>query len=148
MKCVRFYFGEESIANAYWVALRLIECVGPWEEAWLWLNKPDTWKRQGLHLFNRLRQSYGEIGLIEESPVQQFYGYEEADLCSFVVAAVMNEWSFYLFTSHDYGRLFVSQSSGAEVWVSNDVDMQPLATALESHGISLAIDSNSFQTKA
>src|SRR5213075_2156110 len=61
----RFYFGSSSLADTYWVALRLIECVGPWEDAWLWLDNPDTWKRQGLHLYNKLRQSYGELRLIK-----------------------------------------------------------------------------------
>src|SRR5690349_13329783 len=78
MRCARFYFGDQSVANAYWIALRLLECIGSWEDAWLWLNKPDTWNRQGLHLYTRLRQSYGELRTVQEAPVQQFHGYEDA----------------------------------------------------------------------
>lgn len=137
MKGGRFYFGAESVANVYWVVFRLVESVGPWEDAWLWLESPDTWKRQGLHLFNRLRQSYGELRTIKEAPVHQFHGYEEADLCSFMTVALLNEWSLYLVTSHDYGRLFVSQSSGAEVWIRDEAELRKLTESLSSHGITL-----------
>lgn len=142
MRGGRFYFGAESIGNLYWVVLRLLECVGPWEDAWLWLDNTDTWKRQGLHLYNRLRQSYGDLRMIQEAPVHQFHGYEEADLCSFIAVAVINEWSMYVITSHDYGRLFVSQSSGAEVWVhqENQSRLLTLAATLQEHGIDLAVE--------
>jgi hypothetical protein len=35
MTGARFYFGSEALANVYWLALKLINSVGPWEEAWL-----------------------------------------------------------------------------------------------------------------
>lgn len=140
LKRGRFSFGSESLANVYWVVFCLVECVGPWEDAWLWLDNPDTWKRQGLHLYNRLRQSYGDLRMVQEAPVHQFHGYEEADLCSFMTVAVINEWSMYLVTSHDYGRLFVSQSSGAEVWLRHENDLRSLSTKLQTHGISLDIN--------
>lgn len=141
MKAGRFYFGSESLANVYWVVNRLVECVGPWEDAWLWLDNPDTWKRQGLHLYTRLRHSYGDYRIVQEAPVHQFHGYEEADLGSFMAVAVINEWAMYLVTSHDYGRLFVSQSSGAQVWMHDGNALDKLATNLQAHGIDLTIDS-------
>jgi hypothetical protein len=107
MTCGLFYFGDESLVNAFWIALRLIESVGPWNEAWLWLHQPDTAKRNGLHLYDRLRLSYGERRLVGEAPVHQFQGYEQADVCSVLTAALLNEWSLYVITSHDYGRLYV-----------------------------------------
>src|SRR5262245_41123451 len=87
MKCARFYVGAESFTKLYWVGFRLMECLGPWEEAWLWLEDPDTWNRQGLHLYTKLRQSYGDSRLVTEAPVHQFYGFEAADLRSFMTVA-------------------------------------------------------------
>ena len=141
MKCGLFYFGDEVLANAFWIALRLIEGVGPWEEAWLWLHKPDTYKRYGLHLYNRLRLSYGEHRLIDDAPVHHFHGYEHADLCSFLAVALLNEWSFYLVTSQDYGRLYVSQSSGAELWVHEPEALERLGAELQAHNITMSVRS-------
>ena len=139
MKCGLFYFGDETVPNTFWIARRLVESLGHWEEACLWLNQPDTWKRNGFHLYNRLRQSYGDYRLVTEAPVHQFYGYEQADLCSFVAVALINEWSFYLFSSHDYGRLFVSQSSGAQLWVGESEDLAELIADLKSHRIAMSV---------
>ena len=132
-----FYFGDECLANAYWVALRLIEVLGPWEDAWLWLNKPDTSKRYGLHMYQRLRQSYEDFRLIEEAPVHWFRGYEHADLCTFLTVALLSEWSLYLLTFEGYGQVFVSQSSGAEVWVRGQRQLDALAASLKSHRIEM-----------
>ena len=130
-----FYVGAECLGNAYWTALRLVECVGPWEDAWLWVDGPDTWKRQGLHLFTRLRMSYSDHQIIQEAPVHRFAGFEAADLTSFVTVLLLNEWSFFLVTSHDYGRVRVSQSSGVEVWVRDDTILQSVGESLAEHGI-------------
>jgi hypothetical protein len=69
MQSARFYAGAQPIANVYWVAAVLLEVLNDWEDAWLCLEDADTWKRQGLHLFNRLRLSYGETRLVRETPV-------------------------------------------------------------------------------
>src|SRR5690242_4044391 len=79
MRSGLFYFGDQYLTNTFWVALRLIETVGPWEDAYLWLHNPDTSKRDGLHLAYRLRQSYGELRALQEAPVHQFHGYERPD---------------------------------------------------------------------
>jgi hypothetical protein len=49
----------------------------------------------------------------------------------------LSKWSFYVVTSHDYGRLFVSQSSGAEVWVREESTLRDLDIALRAHAIEL-----------
>jgi hypothetical protein len=136
-KRVRFYIGSEPFTKLNGVVFRLLECLGPWEEAWLWLEEPTTWNRPGLHLYTRLRQSYGELRLVTESPVHQFYGFEHIDLCSFVTVALMNEWSFALVTSHDYARLFVSRSSGGEIWFSGEERLQAIEANLTAIGIGL-----------
>jgi hypothetical protein len=78
--------------------------------------------------------------LIPEAPVQQFHGFEQADLASFMAVALMNEWAFSLITSHDYGRLFVSQSLEIEMWVRSEEQLRTLETSLKSHGIDVVLD--------
>lgn len=126
MQSERVHLGAESYQRVYELAMRLVEVLGPWEEAWLWLREVDTWNRQGLHLYTRVRESYGERSLITEKPVQQFYGFESADLCTFVSVALLNEWSFFVGTSHDYGRVFVSRSAGAELWFRDGATLNGL----------------------
>lgn len=141
MKCVRFYVGSESFRRLFWVVFRLLESLGAWEDAWLWLDERDTWNRQGLHLYTRLRQSYGDLRLLSEAPVHQFHGFEANDLCSFMAVALLNEWAFAVVTSHDYGRLFVSRSSGVEIWLQDDDLLHALKASLTGGGIAVDGDS-------
>jgi hypothetical protein len=141
-----FYFGDECLANAVWVSLRPLEVLGPWDDAWLWLHKPDTSKTLGLHMYDRIRQSYGDSRYVEECPVHQFRGYEHADLCTVLTVALINEWSLHLLTAQDYARVFISQSSGAEVWVRDKGQLDRLESQLRSHGIQMS--RNEFQFEA
>ena len=89
------------------------------------------------NLYQRLRQSYEDFRLIEEAPVHWFRGYEHADLCTFLTVALLSEWSLYLLTFEGYGQVFVSQSSGAEVWVRGQRQLDALAASLKSHRIEM-----------
>jgi hypothetical protein len=81
--------------------------------------------------------------LVQEAPVHYFSGYEEADLTSFVAVGLLNEWTMHLHTSHDYGRVSVSQNSGAEIWVQNASDLEPLTEDLRLHNLDLIVIKNS-----
>lgn len=77
----------------------------------VWFDNWSVWPSgQRMHIFDRLRRSYGEIRRIADVPVQLFEKSEIEDAISFVTIAVFFLWDCYvvgpdqdrlLFFSHD-----------------------------------------------
>lgn len=90
----------------------------------VWFNDWAVWPSgQRMHIFDRLRLSYGETRQIIDAPAQLFRREELEDAISFVVIAVLFLWDCYvlcpnpnrfLFFSHDeYGMAGGASSSEA-----------------------------------
>ena len=60
------------------------------------------------HLYYRLRQSYGDYRLLEETPGHLFLKHESEDLASFLQLAILNGWGRYLLAEADYVNVFFS----------------------------------------
>lgn len=122
---------ELPISRLVPLADLLTQAVGPWESALLWITEWDVWtSSRNLHLFYRLRQSYGEMRLLEEAPGHLFLDYEKADLASFLQITLFNGWDAYLATSHDYARLFIDHDSGAEISAPEENRLEALRPLL------------------
>ena len=89
-------------------AFRRESTILVWFDDWL------VWQAgQRMHIFDRLRMSYGESRRIIDTPAQLFQQIEIEDAISFVIIAVLFLWDCYvlcpdpnklLFFSHDeYG---------------------------------------------
>lgn len=130
----RFSFREQHLSKVVSTVLGIVDAVGPWEEAWLWLDKPDTWNRELLPLYYRLRQSCNDHRLVTEAPVHFFHRHEHPDLVAFVMLAILNEWPAFLVTSHDYGRVFLSASHWMEVTRSDRPEYEAVRAVLAERG--------------
>jgi hypothetical protein len=69
---------------------------------------------ENLHLYYRLRQSYGDPRLLHEAPGHLFLEYEAADLVSFLEVGIVCGWDIHLLPARGYARAFVSHDE----WVS------------------------------
>lgn len=56
------------------------------------------------HLYYRLRQSYGDLRLLEEAPGHLFLEYEEADLATFIGVSILNGWDVHVLPELAYGE--------------------------------------------
>jgi hypothetical protein len=63
---------------------------------------------ENLHLYHKLRQSYGDQRLLQEAPGHLFLGYEAEDLGSFLQLAMLNGWGGYVLTEANYVNAFFS----------------------------------------
>jgi hypothetical protein len=131
---LRFSFGDLPASHLVANAVKIVDSVGPWEDAWLWVPEPDTWNRPLLHLYYRFRESFHDFRLIREAPVHFFHGFETTDLVSLVVLTLLNEWRAQLLTSHDYGRVFISASHWIDVWRSDHAELQAVRSSLVDAG--------------
>ena len=92
----------------------LSQSVVPSSRYLLWVVETDIF-HENLHLYYRMRESYGDRRLLYQAPGHQFLDYETADMASFLQIGIANGWDMFLLGDHDYGRLFVSHDEYYDV---------------------------------
>jgi hypothetical protein len=91
------------------LAQRIVTALGPFQWCLLWVVKTGIWlSNENLHLYYRLRQSYGAPDHVLDRPGLLALRHEEADLVSFLHLGMLFGWEMFLVTSNDYGRAFIS----------------------------------------
>jgi hypothetical protein len=81
----------------------------PREACLIWVTAWGIWRSsENLHLYYRLRQSYGDQRLLDEAPALLFLDYEAADLVSFLEVGIACGWDMHLIPFVGYARMFVS----------------------------------------
>lgn len=117
------------------LAERVRDALGPWRSCLLWVTDSDIWSSaSNLHLFYRLRASYGENRLLTSAPAHVFQSYESADLATFVQIGLISGWEMYIVTDLKYGRVFVSHDSWIEIWRTGENDLTESISSLEKIG--------------
>ena len=82
---------------------RLADAIGPWNTSLLWVVTTDIWPSStNLHLYYRVRQSYGDYRLISQAPGHLFLNYEIADFVTFIQIGILSGWDMYVLP--DLGR--------------------------------------------
>ena len=104
-----FVFEREPGQRLFYLAKEAVRTLGPFHDALLWVTQTGVWPSdENLHLYYRLRNSYGDDRMVEEKPAAIVLEHETVDLTSFVHLGMLFGWDMLLLTSHDYGRVFVS----------------------------------------
>jgi transglutaminase-like putative cysteine protease len=90
---------------AHWIATHLTYR----RPVLLWITEWGIWpSSENWHLYYKLRQSYGDLRLLHESPGHLFLEHEAEDLASFLQIAMLNGWGGYVLTQADYVNAFFS----------------------------------------
>jgi hypothetical protein len=101
------------------------------EPCLLWITEWRIWpSSENLHLYYRLRGSYGDQRLLEEAPGHLFLGYETSDLASFLQVAMLNGWEGYILTSANYVNAFFSHDEYIDFFAKLDYSFSDLKEAL------------------
>lgn len=107
-------------SQLHWFAGFLASHLEPFEECLLWVTESGVWpSSENLHLFYRLRESYGEHRPLADAPGHLFLQHEKADLTTFVAMALLSGWDFYLLPTPIYAAAFVSHDEFADLYASD-----------------------------
>ena len=105
----------KSLERLAWFCRFVEATMQPRDRCLLWVTAWGIWESsENWHLYYRLRQSYGDVRLIEEAPGHLFLKHESHDLVSFLQVGVSAGWDMYLLPSAGYGRAFVSHDEWIE----------------------------------
>jgi hypothetical protein len=93
---------------------QLERALQPREACLLWVTDWGIWRSENLHLYYRLRQSYGDQRLLDEAPAHLFLDYEGPDLVSFLEVGILCGWDMHLIPFVGYAWAFVSHDEFVE----------------------------------
>ena len=107
--CVKAPLSNMNWSRLNWLAECLTSHLEPFDDCLLWVTLWGVWPSgENLHLFYRLRESYGERRLLQDAPGHLFLKHETTDLVSFVQLALLSGWDFYLLPTPASAAVFVS----------------------------------------
>ena len=89
------------------LAQAIVSTLEDFDDCLMWLVQWDINALVNLHLYYRLRESYGERTLVWEKPGHLFLGHERADLVTFVQVAILFDWEFHLMPQPSWQWVFV-----------------------------------------
>jgi hypothetical protein len=102
---VRFEL-PETPAQLNWLCRFISASLEPRHACLLWVKEFGTFPAaENPHLYYRLRQSYGDSGLLEDAPGHLFLSHEQADFTSFLQVGILNGWEMHAFPELAYGGL-------------------------------------------
>lgn len=114
---------EHSLAYSYPIASKIAALLGTSGTRLLWVNEYGIWSSsENLHLYYRVRMSYGDHRSLQAAPGHRFLDFESADLISYLDLVIRFGWGAYLLTnvnepygflSHD-GWIKIGGLSGAD----------------------------------
>ena len=117
----RFFFVARCIASQLTFrrpALLLITEWGIWPSSENW------------HLYYKLRRSYGDTGLLHESPGHLFLQHEAEDLASFLQLSMLNGWGGYVLPHLDYVSAFFSHDEFIDFFAQDDGNLTVVREAI------------------
>ena len=112
----REVFGNSPDHSYFARAKEIVNALEPFDWCLLWVVLTDVWtSNENLHLYYRLRESYGNRDQVEDRPAILALQHETVDLVTFVHLGMLFGWEMYLVTSSDYGRARVSHDGWFEL---------------------------------
>ena len=118
----------------YWIAKQLVRALDPeWDTCMFWVGMVGVWpSNENLHLYYRLRASYGGVSHLVDRPALLALKHEVADVESFVHMAVLFGWDGYLVTSEDFGRVHMNHDGFAIVSSQSEALVSAVAAGFKA----------------
>jgi hypothetical protein len=109
------------------------------DERLLWVTNSYIWpSNENSHLYYKLKESYHDSRLIGDSPGHLFLKHESNDVTSFLQLVMLFGWDAYLFSSHNFVRIFCSHDEWIKVF-ANDIDtLEAVRKSLTAHNFPVA----------
>jgi hypothetical protein len=135
-KALQFVYANVPAGRLFWLSQQVVSALEYWEEALLWVVLSGIWPScENLHLYYRLRESYGDKRHLDQAPAHLVLRHEGQDLTTLVHLCMLFGWEVYIFTGHDYARVFISHDEYGEVAVPLDNSYEAFQQTVGSSGL-------------
>jgi hypothetical protein len=122
-----------NFTQSFWLSGALASCLNEFNSCLLNVTTWGVWSSsENLHLFYRLRETYGERRLLDEAPGHLFQKFERPELVSFIQLAVLFGWDFHLHPSPSFIRGFVSHDEWFELYATDERWLEEFISVLKN----------------
>lgn len=119
---IRLFIEEQRPASVI-VARQVVSWLGPFWSCLFWVNQYGIWHYQeNLHLYYKLRTSYGDLRHLHDAPGHLFLDYETSDLVTFVDLAIQFGWGGHLLSTPLLAYVFISHDGWVLVQSETQID--------------------------
>lgn len=117
---------EGSNRAVHFLGRQITSWLGPFESCLLWVGEFGIWPSwENLHLYYRLRVSYGDSRQLQAAPGHLFLGHEIADLSTLLSLAIQFGWGGAVYTSPFRSAFWLSHDG--EIHISTEGDIEAIA---------------------
>ena len=125
------YAVPERTASLYALSSYLASTVTPGDACLLWITAFGVWpSSENMHLYYRLRESYGEHRLLHEAPAQLCLKHEHEDLATSIWLALLFGWDAYVLPDSDHLAVYFSHDELLEMYSRSAAQRVELETRL------------------
>lgn len=134
-------FYENSPRASVQISRNAVSWLTDFPVCLLWITEWGVWGTENLHLYYRLRASYGDLRQLIDAPGHAFHSYEKSDLITFLEVAIHFGWGGHLLYAPDWPRVFFSHDGWMRIWpgsardrILEDLDRMHLPFQIDGEG--------------
>jgi hypothetical protein len=118
-------------SRLYPLSSTIASAVTRGDDCLLWITEFGVWpSSENMHLYYRLRESYGDLRLLQEAPAHLCLKHETAELTTLLQLTLLFGWDAYLLPRSDHLAFFCSHDEFVECYSRSDEQLTDLKGAL------------------
>ena len=134
--CIRVLIEDER-ARSVSIATKLASFLGVFTTCLVWVTEYGIWpSSENLHLYYRLRSSYGDLRELRDAPGHHYYWHEIPDLTTLIDLMIQFGWGGHILASS--GSLYLSHDGWARVF--SQLEKEQMLHKLESSRLKYAVE--------
>jgi hypothetical protein len=128
----RIWFPKEAPKLCWWARQIAGKMLEHREPCLLWIEEWGIGGEELLHLYYRLRESYGDRRLLADAPGHLFLGYETENLATYLQVAMLNGWGGLMLTHLNYINTFFSHDEFLDVYATEESSFHSLLESISA----------------
>jgi len=129
-----------SFTQMLWFSRRIEAALQPRQSCLVWVTDWGIFpSNENLHLFYRLRQTYGDSRLLHEAPGHLCLDYESTEVVTLVYLGLLFGWDVHLIPTAGHGRAFVSHHEWVEMGFSGAEQFEETSRAFKQGGVEVFV---------
>ena len=122
-----------SFTQLLWFSRSIESALQPREDCLLWVTDWGIFpSNENLHAYYRIRQSYGDLRLLDEAPGHFCLSYERPEVVTLIQLCILFGWDVHLIPFAGFGRAFVSHDEYAELGFGGQAQFEETRGAFET----------------
>lgn len=122
-----------------WFSRVIESAIQPRDTCLLWVTGWGIFpSNENFHLYYRLRQSYGDLRLLNEAPGHLCLDYERPEVVTLLHLCILFGWDVHLIPSAGYSRAFISHDEWLQIGFDDASQLRQTKQVLEDANLEVS----------